>query len=386
MTKGDAMTTRSPERDAIAARQLRVAYELVDHHAPDGRDKTDALRRIGLMVANLTRHDTTRLCRRCGQAFSFRAEYFAARHLDEPRHCWACRQARRQERARAGITRTCPQRSRDLVMHNEEMAMMVPSEIVVYIDSRVPAAKNAAPFPLGQGHAAFLSNLLRYLDALPAGIVTLKGAALTEYDESVEAIRTAVEAWNRGHGNTVCEKIPDGKNVNPLTYLRTHIASLPDSVVSPTTTELTFLSGDPALRDELRSDVAAADRSFGVADWKGCTVLCGSVVEALLLWALNEHETKYPGQRAGAVQTLLKSKIFSKAPAADPNEWNLNQLTAACQHLGIIGDETAAQCGLARKFRNLIHPGRAARLAQTCTRGTALSALAAVEHVAEDLT
>ena len=34
-----------------------------------------------------------------------------------------------------------------------------------------------------------------------------------------------------------------------------------------------------------------------------------------------------------------------------------------------------------QSFRNLIHPGRAARLAQTCDRATALSAIGALEHV-----
>jgi hypothetical protein len=33
----------------------------------------------------------------------------------------------------------------------------------------------------------------------------------------------------------------------------------------------------------------------------------------------------------------------------------------------------------AREFRNLIHPGRSARLGKVCDRGTALSASAAVE-------
>lgn len=41
---------------------------------------------------------------------------------------------------------------------------------------------------------------------------------------------------------------------------------------------------------------------------------------------------------------------------------------------------------LAKDFRNLIHPGAAQRLAQNCDRATALSAVAAVEHVVRDIT
>jgi hypothetical protein len=58
-------------------------------------------------------------------------------------------------------------------------------------------------------------------------------------------------------------------------------------------------------------------------------------------------------------------------------DW-LDKLTAA--------DDTAQQARLGKDFRNLIHPGRASRLGKICDRGTALSALAAVEHVVRDLT
>ena len=53
--------------------------------------------------------------------------------------------------------------------------------------------------------------------------------------------------------------------------------------------------------------------------------------------------------------------------------------------LGLIDGETTKQADLAREFRNLIHPGRSARLAKICDRGTALSALAAVELIVRDI-
>jgi len=56
------------------------------------------------------------------------------------------------------------------------------------------------------------------------------------------------------------------------------------------------------------------------------------------------------------------------------------------RRLQLIEPETATQAQQARSFRNLIHPGRAARLGQKCDRGTALSALAAVELTVRDLT
>ena len=48
--------------------------------------------------------------------------------------------------------------------------------------------------------------------------------------------------------------------------------------------------------------------------------------------------------------------------------------------------QLATQTRLAKDFRNLIHPGRAQRQGQTCDRATALSAVAAVEHIVRCLT
>jgi hypothetical protein len=52
----------------------------------------------------------------------------------------------------------------------------------------------------------------------------------------------------------------------------------------------------------------------------------------------------------------------------------------------VIKADTRTQARLAKDYRNLIHPGRAARLTQKCDRGTALVTVAAVELVIRDLT
>jgi hypothetical protein len=57
----------------------------------------------------------------------------------------------------------------------------------------------------------------------------------------------------------------------------------------------------------------------------------------------------------------------------------------AWAHLGIVTPETAIEIRLAKSFRTLIPPGRAQRLAQKCDRVTALSSVAALDHVVRDL-
>ena len=103
----------------------------------------------------------------------------------------------------------------------------------------------------------------------------------------------------------------------------------------------------------------------------------GAVTEALLLWAIIKKK------RASAVERARKKVIPAASP--DANNWDLNGYIKVARALALIEDETEKQTQLARDFRNLIHPGRSARLSKVCDKGTALSALAAVELVVRDL-
>jgi hypothetical protein len=51
------------------------------------------------------------------------------------------------------------------------------------------------------------------------------------------------------------------------------------------------------------------------------------------------------------------------------------------ERLGVIAKATADQARLATDARNLIHAGKMARTGLTCTKATALTALAALEAV-----
>jgi hypothetical protein len=108
------MSTPSERADDRArAERLRAAAALVEQFAPEvdhrqRRDKTDILRRLGLLVAGLERHEDHAICRRCHAEFVFTPSWFEARHLSIPRHCDACRLARRHERRRAGLPGNVP--------------------------------------------------------------------------------------------------------------------------------------------------------------------------------------------------------------------------------------------------------------------------------------
>jgi len=72
-------------------------------------------------------------------------------------------------------------------------------------------------------------------------------------------------------------------------------------------------------------------------------------------------------------------------PDKNIDRWDLHQFIQVAAHLKLIKPATCTAAKLAQSFRNLIPPGRAARLEQTCDREKALSALAEPEHVIRNL-
>lgn len=159
------------------------------------------------------------------------------------------------------------------------------------------------------------------------------------------------------------------------------MAACPDEAPAPGTTELSFIT-DSDLRESIRLDISGGYGALAQGEWKGATVLAGSAVEALLLWALQNHQKTRPGDITAAVAATLKANPGTDLEAPS---WHLHQYVTVAAHLKIIKPDTAKAGDLAKDARNLVHPGRSARLGQKCDRGTALSALAAVEAVARDL-
>jgi hypothetical protein len=157
------------------------------------------------------------------------------------------------------------------------------------------------------------------------------------------------------------------------------LAKCSDQYPTKATSELLFV--ESGYRDVLRLDISAVDRALSQGEWKAATVLAGSVVEALLLWAIKK---KPSSDVQTAISALTTARTITKVPS-DPDRWNLAEYLEVALQLKLIGDATAQQVRLAKDFRNLIHPGRSIREKQDCNRATALSTVSAVEHVFTDL-
>jgi hypothetical protein len=262
------------------------------------------------------------------------------------------------------------------------MPRIVPSQVVAFIDT--------IPFPPDEGFTtqtysidtAEVSGLADLIDQIPEELLTMDISTYASFICSKARIRETVLAWSaRPDSIQHPSRFLMTPLVDALRGIRNALAKCPDESPAPATFELKFIT-DMDLRTNLRNDSGAVNRALSNGEWKAATVLSGSTIEALLLWAL--------GQRSAtdikiATTALIGCGKLTGQPNTNLDLWNLHQYNEVALNLGIIKDDTYAKTNLAREYRNLIHPGRAKRLGQTCDRGTALSSVAALEHVVRDL-
>jgi hypothetical protein len=267
------------------------------------------------------------------------------------------------------------------------MPRVVPSDVVTAIDRMLPQMVEVPTvFPAVSADAVpLISALVSLVEAVPADLLVLNPGQYAELTASTAFLRALPGRFQANRASQVAHMSMTGFEHNPIAMVRAAMAACPDEAPATGTVPLSFI-GDTGLRESIRLDISAAHRDLAQGEWKGATVLAGAAVEALLLWALQEHDSHHVGSAAGAVNTLVAAKTMARPRDTDPETWELQHYIPTVRHLGLITTDTVTQTMLAKNFRNLIHPGRAARLGQKCDQGTALSALAAIHLVVRDLT
>jgi hypothetical protein len=265
----------------------------------------------------------------------------------------------------------------------KEVAMprLVPSQVVAIIDQLFPSAgpvHEAVRYSSSQMHS--LQGVLDLVEQIPNELLTMTPEAYSDCILSLATIRRQIEYWcSRGDVGYV----QPVKNQSPVALIRAALVQCPDEAPSPLTADLGFIP-ETDLRDSIRRDVSAANQALHGGEWKAATVLAGSTIEALLLWGV--QQPAYAARLATAGDAAVASGALSTKPLSNPEQWLLHEFIEVSAQLGLITTDTRTAARLAKDFRNLIHPGRAARLGQVCDRATALSAVAALEHVVRDLT
>jgi hypothetical protein len=262
------------------------------------------------------------------------------------------------------------------------MSNVMPSQVIQTIDELFPHAKSGGgDGPLEpDSHGTQLRGILSLIKAIPDNLLALSPSDYAEFALATSTVETHLERWVVQGG--VVGRIPNVKGRDVVTVLRHVLVKCSDEHPPASTTELLFIKDDE-LRENIRRDIGATNRALNNAEWKAATVLAGAAIEALLHWRLQEPS---PGELAiqSAIQKLVAECTLRK-PNANRDFWGLDEFIKVARKLNLIKPDTAIAAGLAQNYRNLIHPGRAQRLAQTCHRGTAHSAVGALEHVIRDL-
>ena len=264
------------------------------------------------------------------------------------------------------------------------MPRVLPSEVVGIIDQMTAGAGwNLEANPnvlLEQGHLGTVATLLGLAEQVPKELLVISGEEYLGLLAAMSALRAAVGAWQVENRYRL-GMLPGFGQVHVLILIRRALAACPDEFPAPETRELAFIE-DTELRDGLRLDISAINRALSNSEWKATTVLAGSVVEALLLWALR----RLPEAEVFAKAIKLSGGgTLDRRPGPELEKWHLQEYIEVAAALNIVDPNTAAQARLAREYRNLIHPGRALRLGTRCDRGIALGAVAALEMVVRDL-
>jgi hypothetical protein len=259
------------------------------------------------------------------------------------------------------------------------MARAVPTQAVQTIDYLFPhASKNARDALITIGQSSKLLGVLTTLKDVPDELIVLPAEEYADLVLAKSTIEETLSIWrSRDNGSGMAHV----NGFDAVTVIRRALAKCPDEFPS-TSVSLLFIS-DPALRDNIRADLSAVNRALSNAEWKAATVLAGATIEALLHWRLQQPS---PGSAAisAAVNALVENGTIKIRPNSNLDRWELHHFIEVAHELRLLSPDTRDATRLAQNFRNLIHPGRAARLGQSCNRATALSAVGALEHVIAD--
>lgn len=246
--------------------------------------------------------------------------------------------------------------------------MLTPSVAVATLESLFPfISQPAAGGNVAGNLAGKVAAAIAVVEAIPTDLFVLDGADTAAFLTSMAELRSAVLTWQQ-RGETVGQ-------VSFVFFRRLHevLTKCPDRRGAVGPSVFAFFK-DPDLQADLDADLSEVNIAISQGEWKSATVIAGSMLEAMLLWEHQQDSTRTKAASAAAV-----AKATMTQPDSDPNKWTLHQCIEIAAEAGVLNGPAATLARLAKDYRNLIHPGRATRLAQKPDRSTALAAVAAVE-------
>ncbi len=129
------------------------------------------------------------------------------------------------------------------------------------------------------------------------------------------------------------------------------------------------------LRLQLESDWQEAQKTASMGAWKSCIILCGGILEGMLLDVLNTKREQAPDE----FERLKQKKPF------ELSKWHLVDLVEVAKELGLLSQEASHLSHALRLYRDLIHPGRQIRENIAVSQLEASLGLSIVESCAKEL-
>lgn len=224
------------------------------------------------------------------------------------------------------------------------MPTVVPSQLVLYIDTTLAHLVNARPsqaLSLEPSTCGALNALLRLIEELPNYLLPSDPSEYAEFIQNQESIRFAMkQAENfefRAYGTLPLAQAGSDKR-NQVQIIRAALIGCPDEVPPHHSNELPFIK-DTNFRKILLTDLEAARSALIHEEWKAATVLAGSLAESMLLWSIQEK----PSEIQGACDRAVKGGKLQKSPPSDPLDWVLHQLIEVAEEMKLIAPDTAEQ-------------------------------------------
>jgi hypothetical protein len=103
------------------------------------------------------------------------------------------------------------------------------------------------------------------------------------------------------------------------------------------------------LRTQLESDWQEANEVHQAKAWKSCVVLCGGILEGMLIDALQTRKEEASRSYKGLKQKESPPNI---------SRWRLQDMVDVAQDIGILGKGSFHLSHAIRQYRNLIHPAK----------------------------
>ena len=269
------------------------------------------------------------------------------------------------------------------------MPRVLPSEAAAAIVQAFPWAgewvegRRTAGSSLGPEHSPAIAMIVRLVTSIPDELRPTDASMRVRLECALGLMEGALVSWagapHDGFAARLTENGATGGDPPVVAVLRA-LKTCPDTIVGEERPKFAYVA-DADARADLRSDIGAALRAYAVADYKTATVMGGTVLEAVLLHRVVHLKDL---ARNSAIKAVVKVRPKAETPLkSDPENWTLENLVDVALEASEIDPDTHKIAHAVRNFRNLIHPGRAIRRGEKCSRGEAMSALGAMLRLVE---